>query len=100
MPDLSLGADRSYSLVTTVVHRSPRQCKIAQLDLHLTAGDVRLRFLDRETLHRFCSALADLAAEAYLPSPHDYRPVRSRVYTNHDAPAEPVPLSFLDTLYS
>ena len=36
MADLSLGAGRPYSLVTTIVHRGPGQCKLAQLDLHIT----------------------------------------------------------------
>lgn len=87
MPDLAFGTGRPYSLVTTVVHRGAGQCKLAQLDLHLTSGDVRLRFLDRQSLAQFCLALGDLAREAYLPDPVDYRAVRTRVYTDKDKTA-------------
>lgn len=84
MADLALGTGRPYALVTTVVHRGLGQCKLAQLDLHLTSGDVRLRFLDRQSLAHFCLALGDLAREAFLPNPGDYRAVRTRVYSDKD----------------
>jgi hypothetical protein len=82
--DLSLGAGRPYSLVTTIVHRGPGQCKLAQLDLHMTSGNIRLRFHDRQSLAHFCLALDDLAREALLPNPAAYRAVRTQVYTDHD----------------
>jgi hypothetical protein len=82
--DLTLGAGRPYALVTTTVHRGLGNCKLAQLDLHLTAGDLRLRFVDRQSLAHFCLALGDLAREAFLPDPLDYRAVRTRLYTDKD----------------
>jgi hypothetical protein len=84
MADLALGAGRHYSLVTTVIHRGPGQCKLAELDLHLTSGDLRLRFHDRPSLARFCFALGELAREAYLPHPARSRAVHTRVYTDQD----------------
>jgi hypothetical protein len=85
LADLTLGAGRPYALVTTTVHRGLGQCKLVQLDLHLTSGDVRLRFVDRQSLAHFCLALGDLAREAFLPpDPLDYRPVRTRLYTDKD----------------
>lgn len=84
MPDLALGTGRPYSLVTTVVHRGPAQCKLAQIDLHLTSGNLRLRFLDLPSLAHFCLALGDLAREAYLPDLGEYRAVCTRVYTDKD----------------
>lgn len=100
MADITLGADRSYSLVTTVVHRTPAasRCR-AQIDLHVGSGDLRIRFLDQKTLARFCRALNDLLDEAYLPDPRTYRPVLTRVYSDDD-PSLPAPRSFLDGLYS
>jgi hypothetical protein len=85
MADLALGTGRPYALVTTVVHRGFGQCRLAQLDLHLTTGDIRLRFFDRQSLAHFCLALGDLAREAFLPDPGDHRAVRTRVYTDKDA---------------
>jgi hypothetical protein len=87
VPDLALSTGRPYSVVTTVVHRGAGRCKLAQLDLHLTSGDVRLRFLDRASLAHFCRALSDLACEAYLPDPGDYRAVWTRVYSDKDKTA-------------
>ena len=85
MADLTLGAGRPYALVTTTVHRGPSHCKLAHLDLHLTSGDIRLRFVDRQSLAHFCLALGDLAREAFLPpDPVDYRAVRTRVNTDKD----------------
>lgn len=87
MPDLALGTGRPYSLVTTVVHRgghSPTHCKLAQVDLHLTSGDLRLRFLDRESIARLYLALGQLAQDAYYPSPADYRAVLTRIFTDED----------------
>lgn len=84
MADISFRAARPYSLVTTVVHRGPGQCKLAELDIHLSSGSVRLRFFDRRSLGRFCFALAELAREAYLPDPTAYRTVCTRVYTDQD----------------
>lgn len=84
MPDLVFGADRPYALVTTVVH-SPGHCKLAELDLHLTSGSVRLRFADLPSLGRFCFAIGELAREAYTA--HRAQPrsvVRTRVYTDRD----------------
>ncbi len=99
MPDLALGSDRPYSLVTTVVHRGPAagHCR-TQLDIHVGSGDLRLRFLDRDALARFCNALTDLAEEACLPNPRSYRPVLTRVYSDQDA-ASPTQQSFLGRLF-
>jgi len=93
VPDLALGSDRPYSLVTTVVHRGPATggCR-TQLDIHVGSGD--LRFRDRDTLARFCDALTDLVEEACLPNPRSYRPVLTRVYSDQDA-ASPTQQSFL-----
>lgn len=100
MPDLALGTDRSYSLVTTVVHCGPTasHCR-TQLDLHVGSGDIRIRFLDRDTLARFCHALSNLVAEAYLPDPRTYRPVLTRVYSDQD-PSFPTEHPLIDRLFS
>ena len=87
MPDLALRADRPYSLVTTVVRRGAGHCKVAQIDLHLTSGDVRVRFLDRPSLAHFCNAMAELACEAYLSDVGDAPTVWTRVYTAQDKTA-------------
>ena len=84
MADLTLGGGRPYALVTTTVHRGLGQCRLAQLDLHLTSGDVRLRFLDRQSLAHFCLALGDLAREAFLADPTDHHAVCTRLYTDQD----------------
>jgi len=91
LADLSLGAGRPYSLVTTVVHRGPGQCRLAQIDIHMTSGNVRLRFHDRQALSNFCLALDDLAQEAILPHPATYRAVRTEVYTDQDRCSLPAP---------
>lgn len=100
MPDLALGASRPYSLVTTVVHRGPAQVCRMQLDIHLASADLRIRFLDRDTILGVCHALTELMEEAYFPDPRDYRPVRTRVYTDQDQPQGPKERSFLFDLSS
>lgn len=84
MADLALGAGRPFSLVTTVARRGTRRCRLAQLDVHLPSGDVRLRFLDTDALLAFTQAVLDLSVDAAAPDPLDYRPVRSRTYTEQD----------------
>lgn len=95
MADLALGSDRPYSVVATVVHRGGAQCKLAQLDLHLTTGDVRLRFLDRPSLAHFCRAVSDLADEVYLPGSRHHKDVWTRLYTDHDQAAHVPTQQFL-----
>ena len=84
MADLAFAAGRPYAIVTTVVHRGPGQCKLAELDLHLSSGDVRLRFHDLASLGRFCFALGELAREAFARDIADYHAVRSRVFTDEN----------------
>lgn len=95
MPDLALGAGRPYSLVTTVIHRGPAQACRMQLDIHLASADLRIRFLDRATILAVCHALTELMEQAYFPDPRDYRPVRTRVYTEQDQPQGPKQRSFI-----
>ena len=95
MPDLALGAGRPYSLVTTVIHRGPAQACRMQLDIHLASADLHIRFLDRATILAVCHALTELMEQAYFPDPRDYRPVRTRVYTEQDQPQGPKQRSFI-----
>jgi hypothetical protein len=80
--DLTLGTDRSFSLVTTVVHGRRLRCKLIQAELHLSTADVRIRFSDPDALWHLTSALTELLADVLDPS--DYSPVRTRVHTNAD----------------
>jgi len=89
MPDVALRADRPYSLVTSVAHAGSGHCRVAQLDLHFTSGDLRLRFLDRPSLAHFCNAVAKLAIDAYLPAGAPGPAVHTRVYTDRDRTAGP-----------
>ena len=100
MPDLALGADRPYSLVSTVVNRGPAQACRTQLDIHLASADLRIQFLDRDTVLTVCHALTEPMEEAYFPAPSNYRPMRTRVYTDQDQPQGPKEHSFTFDLSS
>ena len=86
MPDLALGNDRPFTLVTTAVRRGPAgQTRAAQVDIHLTAGDVRLRFTDASTLHLFCEAFEQLRTDLDPAPPFLDRRVQTRVYSQENA---------------
>ncbi|MGC8488359.1 MAG: hypothetical protein ACP5QO_09110 [Clostridia bacterium] len=86
MPDLALGNDRPFTLVTTAVCRGPAgHTRAAQVDIHLTSADVRLRFTDTRTLHLFCEALEQLRTDLDAAAPFLDRRVQTRVYSEENA---------------
>ncbi len=101
MPDIALGSGRPYTVVTTVVHRGPTApCKLAQMDIHLTSGTLRIRFLDQASIARLHDALEDLALEAYFPDRlARTRPIYTRVFTDHDASAKKVEEHFMRSIF-
>ncbi len=91
LADLALRSDRPYSVVATVVHHGGARRTLAQLDLHLTTGNVRLRFLDRASLGQFVRAVVELASQEYLPASGRHPDVWTRLYSDDD-PADTAPV--------
>lgn len=86
MPDLALGTRRPFTLVTTATRRGPNgKTRSAQLDIHLTSADLRIRFTDFDTLNLFRQALDQLITDLDLPDPLVDRPVQTRVYSEQEA---------------
>jgi len=84
MPDLVIGGrHRPYTLVTTAVRRGPTgQARSAQVDIHLTSGDIRLRFADPDCLRIFSDAF-DLLHYDMTSNPQLVdRNVQTRVYSD------------------
>lgn len=101
MPDITLGAGRPYTLVTTVVHRgSTAPCKLAQTDIDRTSANLRIRFLNQASIARLHDALDDLALEAFFPDRLCHRrAIYTRVLTDHDAPAKQVQDRFMRRIF-
>ncbi len=89
MPDLTLGTRRPFTLVTTATRRGPNgRTRAAQIDIHLTSADLRIRFTDGNTLQLFRQALDQLSYDLDdVPDSYIHRPVLTRVYTDDHAPA-------------
>ncbi len=82
MSDITLGP-RPYTLVSTVVRRNPiARYKLAQLDMHLTSSDLRIRFLEPASIARLYLTLHQLAMDAYCPELGDRHLVTTRIYTD------------------
>ena len=89
MPDLALGTRRPFTLVTTATRRGPNgRTRAAQIDIHLTSADLRIRFADLDSLQLFREALAQLSNDLDdLPDSYVHRPVLTRVNTDAHPPA-------------
>jgi len=87
MPDLVIGSrHRPYTLVTTAVRRPAVQSRSAQLDIHLTTGNVRLRFADPVCLRIFAAALEQLHFDMTGATRFFDRDVQTRVYSDETDP--------------
>jgi hypothetical protein len=86
MPDLALGTRRPFTLVTTATRRGHNgKTRSAQIDIHVTSADLRIRFTDFDTLQLFRQALDQLSNDLDLPDPFIDRPVMTRVYSEQEA---------------
>lgn len=88
MPDLVIGGrHRPYTLVTTAVRRGPTgQTRSAQVDIHLTSGDIRLRFADPACLRIFSEAFEILHYDLTTNPQLVDRDVQTRVYSDATDP--------------